>query len=307
MEVEDLIRSAAGHISTATALIYTSGAGMSVDSGLATFRGRHQQDKGWGPIERDEKSPYSMSKPIMYDRFPRLTWGYDISRYNEFFAHEPHDGYKWMLEWAKEKKSGFGIYTSNIDCYWPRALKCDPAYENNMGGFVEYHGSMAYMQCHRNCRPKNTPMPTSVVKMASYSVDAYSGESDRDPPHCVHCGQSQLRFNVFLVGDNDFNEYFRQKQLDRWEQYIDTLTHTTNHKVVIIEIGAGTSIPSVRRVSGALTKCIPNSILIRINLDEPELDRQVDIGHIRLDDRHISIGGMGALEVLEKINRLIQK
>lgn len=72
-------------------------------------------------------------------------------------------------------------------------------------------------------------------------------------------------------------------------------------KVVVIEIGAGHGIPTVRRKSGELTRDV-GAILIRINLDDPELDGATDVGHLREDPAHVSIGGKGALEALQEIH-----
>jgi NAD-dependent SIR2 family protein deacetylase len=49
-------------IKDATYMVILCGAGMGVDAGLATFRGRNQESQGRGPIERNEETPYSMCK-----------------------------------------------------------------------------------------------------------------------------------------------------------------------------------------------------------------------------------------------------
>ena len=70
--MEEGIISAKRLIQDAQVLIITSGAGMGVDSGLGTFRGRHAQETEWGPYEREEETPYSMAKPRRMNEDPHV-------------------------------------------------------------------------------------------------------------------------------------------------------------------------------------------------------------------------------------------
>jgi NAD-dependent SIR2 family protein deacetylase len=298
-QLEDNLRRAATLIKAADAIFLTNGAGLGVDSGLGTFRGRHEQKGGWGPLERLEETPYSMSKPRRFDTDARLAWGYHFGRYVEFEQAVPHDGYRIMLDWCKSKPRGFAIFTSNIDSHWTRVLA---THEAEPQALVEYHGNMSLMQCHHNCRKV---WPTKdTVSLTQYTVDPVTGRADGTST-CPSCG-GLARFNVCLIADTLFNDAKRIKQEQLWNAYVEELNKGPAVNVVVIEVGAGTGIPTVRRKSGEITRMIPGAKLIRINLDDPELDLSVDRGHISADPGHVSIGDLGALEAITRLARLME-
>lgn len=286
------MKGAAKLIHEADVLVFTLGAGMGVDSNLGTFRGRNQASTGWGPLEREEETPYSMSKPRRVDENPHLAWGYSYSRECQFRQNPPHKGYSILLEWAQDKPNGYAIFTSNIDGHMKRAIR-----ENGIAlphALVEYHGSIDKMQCHVNCKKRYYD---PVV--GTYEIDAQSGEAN-DFPKCPDC-QKPLRHNVFLIGDYDFNDKERKEELAKFEKQQEQWRQSSL-KVVVIEIGAGNGIPTVRRKSGELTQKLgTRCILIRINLDDHELHGNVD--DVRDDTAHVSIGGLGALDALEQIHQ----
>jgi hypothetical protein len=63
---------------------------------------------------------------------------------------------------------------------------------------------------------------------------------------------------------------------------------------VVIEIGAGTAIPTVRHFSRRVIRQ-HNGTLVRINLREPDVDRFADVGV-----------GLGALEALRAIDSALR-
>lgn len=300
-EEEDVLYKAARILNAADAIILTNGAGLGVDSGLGTFRGRHQQDRGWGPIISDAESPYSMSKPYRFDEDPHLAWGYHFSSYVDFEVAHPHAGYHMMLDMCAKKPRGFAVFTSNIDAHWPRAIETSTSGARPQA-LVEYHGSMRWMQCHLNCRRKCWETK-ETVSLIQYTVDPLSGMADGFPM-CPTC-RGVARFNVCLIADTSFCESRRKVQQDHWLAYMQLLKDTPC-KVAVLEIGAGSGIPTVRRMSGELTTTL-GAKLIRLNLDEPELDLNVDKGYLREDSDHVSIGGIGALDALARIWAIMEK
>ncbi len=298
MESDTSIKRAAKLIKDADALIFTNGAGLGVDSGLATFRGRNQEDSGWGPITRDVESPYSMAKPRRVDEDPCLAWGYSAYRCNAFKATEPHNGYHIMRQWGQSKRIGYAVYTSNIDGHWRRVLQNDPAVP-----LVECHGSIDLMQCHVDCQLMT--WETDFASIANTTIDPETGKCNMESlPMCPYC-KGPSRFNVCLVADNHFNKIRFDHQTAHWEAFLtEKLSKTL--KIVVVEVGAGTNIPTIRRLSAALTRRF-GATLVRINLDDPELDRSVDIGHLIQNNVHVSIGTLGALDALARIDEEIKK
>ncbi len=281
MEAEEVsikIRQAAALLRAADAIILTNGAGLGVDSGLGTFRGRYQTDVG-----SELESPYSLSKAWLFDEDPDKAWRYHFERYEDFTRAVPHAGYHIMLDLCKAKPRGFAIFTSNIDSHWRRVLAERGGAAVNPVALVECHGSIASMQCHKNCKRTTWPVPPLL--------------SPTTLPPCPSCGRVS-RFNVCLVSDNHFNDAQFRAESQKLDAFVASLQ---NRNVVVLEVGAGTGIPTVRRKSGEITRRIPGAKLIRINLDEAELDTGVDQGYLSEDPGHISIGGLGALDALTQI------
>jgi NAD-dependent SIR2 family protein deacetylase len=275
---------AAALIRKADVLLITSGAGMGVDSGQGTFVGETAKD-GWPPFVREEETPYSMAKARRMDEDPHLFWGCQYTRYLEYKQKHPHAGYYTVFEFALEK--AVGLFTSNIDGHWLYALNA----LNLSYPLVEQHGSVHLMQCHVNCRNK---LWSSDFAHNEYTVDSTTGKAN-DVPRCPDCN-GYARFNVQLVADNHFNETRRAKQLLAWHSLLE---NANGKMVVVLELGAGVFVPTVRQMSGRLTKQL-GATLIRINLDDPELFGPVDKGFLSTSNQHVSIAS-GAAAAIKQI------
>lgn len=285
--IRDEILAAATAIKEARALVITCGAGMGVDSKLATFRGRHAEGVGegaWAPIARGEETPYSMCKPRRFDEDALKAWGYTVNRWRAFTAAQPHEGYRLILGWQKP----CAVFTSNIDGHWSSALSAQSA---ERAPLVEYHGSMRHIQCHKNCRGSIAPVVDTLL--AAMTVDAQTGECDALYPSCPSCGGLQ-RFNVCLIADTHFNTVLRDEQLPAFERFVH---EHGGEPFVVLEIGAGRALPTVRDRSESICRAHPETAtLVRINLDEPEMPADV---------RGVSIGGISALQALRELQNIL--
>lgn len=81
-----------------------------------------------------------------------------------------------------------------------------------------------------------------------------------EPPRCPLCG-GLARPNILMFGDWDWRGHRYQEQHARLQQWLNAVK-----RLVIIEIGAGTAIPSVRHFGE-----FQDGFLIRINLRESDL------------------------------------
>ena len=119
------------------------------------------------------------------------------------------------------------------------------------------HGSIHHLQCLDGCDGRITP------------ADGFEPEVDEDAcllrsplPRCTGC-HALLRPNVLMFGDWGWLEQRTEAQhaaLRRWQRGVDRL--------VMIELGAGTAVPTVRMFSERQP-----GTLIRINLREAEVPR----------------------------------
>ena len=284
------IEQAAAVIADADALLVCAGAGMSIDSGLPGFRGAGGL---WTMSTKDgEKSVpvVDVAQPKWFYYRPEMVWGFYGWRLNMYRQAVPHSGYRQLLEWGRAKSHGVFVFTSNVDGLFQRA------------GFgeqevVECHGSIHYLQCTKPCHHD---------LWDAASVDLVIDESTRNAreplPRCSKC-RRRARPNILMFEDMAFIRKRVKEQRQRFDLW---LRQVAGKNLVVIEIGAGVSIPRVRE----LTTDIFNHLdchLIRINptdivdkMETPNSWNTGNIGAATAQDRYLPIA-LGAREALDRI------
>lgn len=291
------IHRAASALRNAKALFITSGAGMGVDSGLPDFRGPEGFWKAYPPLQKLGIRFPEMSNPSWFDTDPRFAWGFFGHRYNLYSAATPHRGFGILLEWAKRMADGYFVFTSNVDGQFQKA-------GFDADRIVECHGTIHCHQCtdplpHRNATAAADaaaciwPVPDGTT----YDVDMDTLRMRGPLPHGPPGEERPLlaRPNILMFGDWSWLADRTSDQERRFESFRNGIG-AKNASSVVVEIGAGNAVPTVRYTSEALARA-SNSTLIRINPLEPELGG--------LDgDRHISLR-MKGLEALESIDEAL--
>lgn len=230
---------AAGLIADADALIIAAGAGMSVDSGLPDFRGSQGV---WTTLD----SPAATHEGL-HELLQGRCFTDDPRKAMEFYGHAldvcrrttPHRGYGLLLKWARKKAHGAFVYTSNVDGQFQAAGFAE-------AHILECHGSIHHFQCARPCSPHIWPA-TEIRKSTRTTHSA-------NWPRCPRCG-GHARPNFLLFSDPAWLVSRTNAQRLRLEVW-----RSAPENPVVIEIGAGLALPSVRMFSESLR--IP---LIRIN------------------------------------------
>jgi NAD-dependent SIR2 family protein deacetylase len=122
-------------------------------------------------------------------------------------------------------------------------------------GICEVHGSIHHLQCVDGCGGLIGPADDITPE-----VDEHNCRLLSPLPRCPHCN-SVLRPNVLMFGDGDWLSRRSDAQHRRLEAWLRSV-----HKPVIIEVGAGNHVPTVRWFSETL-----GEPLVRINPTEPEI------------------------------------
>lgn len=210
---------AAAWIKEADALLFTTGAGMGVASGIGTFRGVNAGV--WPPLEKRGIDFSEMSCPRQFEVNERFAWSFWNFRYACYTGNEPHKGYHILREWGEKKPAGYFCFTSNIDGHWEAAkVPSDRVYE--------CHGSVRFMQCQR--RDKACPLykaiwptdPSTVLSMEiDPETDAVSENSEL--PKCSGCGKT-ARPNVLMFGDYGVVHERIDGQSDNYKKWKGTLS-----------------------------------------------------------------------------------
>lgn len=267
-----VIQRAAERIAQADALVITAGAGMGVDSGLPDFRGREGFWRAYPALAAAGIDFEDIADPDGFRRHIERSWGFYGHRLNLYRSTIPHPGFALLRRWGEAKPRGFTVFTSNVDGQFQRS----GFPESNIH---ECHGSIHYLQCIVPCSPKIWP------------TEKFKPETDdeaclllNDWPKCPTCYQP-ARPNVLMFGDGEWLESRQQLQAEAKRHWLAKVQNP-----VVIEIGAGTAIPSVRYF-GEQVANRHNGTLIRIYPRESDVRRPDDIG--------LAMGGLEGLKAIE--------
>lgn len=274
MTHSDRFEKAAEAIRSAKSMIVTSGAGMGVDSGLPDFRGDQGFWNAYPMYEHLGINFIGAADPANFEGDPAFGWGFYGHRTNLYRETEPHRGFQMLQDWAAEFSQDSFVVTSNVDGQFQKA-----GYREDQ--ILEVHGSIHHLQCLSPCGnaiwKNDETIPVDLDSMRALKV-----------PQCRHCSQP-ARPNILMFGDYSWLADRTRGQEMRFDSFLDQ--HQCE-PIVVIEMGAGTAIPTIRYMSERIGHR-HNATVIRINPREAHISG----GHISLP--------CGAVEGLEGIDSLL--
>jgi NAD-dependent SIR2 family protein deacetylase len=237
-----------------------AGAGMGVDSGLPDFRGPEGFWRAYPPYRALGLRFEEIADPRHFAEDPELAWGFYGHRLELYRRTEPHAGFDVLREWAKRWPTR--VFTSNVDGQFQRA------------GFpgesvAECHGSIHSLQCTAHCGRQ--PWPADDVTVV---VDPETMRARAPLPACPSCG-SLARPNILMFGDADWVPDRTLRQLRTHTSWRREL-RAAGVPLTVVEIGAGTAIPTVRREAELASAA--SGALVRINLREPGIRHGRGVG-----------------------------
>lgn len=248
------IQRAADLISEADSLVITAGAGMGVDSGLPDFRGKEGFWEAYPALAKPQISFTDIACPDSFESNPKLAWGFYGHRLNLYRNTQPHMGYRYLRAIAQHLDGGAFIYTSNVDGHFQKA-------EFPLNDIVECHGSIHHMQCQNAC---NQEIWEATKFMPE--VDEANCLLTSHFPTCPSCHEI-ARPNILMFGDWNWVKWRTEFQHARFHEWRETVRNP-----VVIEIGAGIAIPTVRKFGESR-----NAPLIRINLTDAEVSHPSEV------------------------------
>ncbi|OQX74815.1 MAG: NAD-dependent deacetylase [Campylobacteraceae bacterium 4484_4] len=276
--MQENLKKAKAAIEAADSVLITAGAGMGVDSGLPDFRGPEGFWRAYPAIRKLGYRFEEMANPEWFDKEPRLAWAFYGHRYLLYSRTRPHEGFSRLLALCGHKKGGCFIFTSNVDGQFQKA-----GFDEEQ--IMEVHGSIHWLQCSVNCTDEIWKAEDLGIK-----IDPETFRLTSEIPSCPRCG-GVARPNILMFGD--YRWISRRTDL-RYERMRIWLEKKSRTKMVIIEIGAGTAVPTVRMMSEKIMRDY-NATLIRINPGEYDVPKR-------------AIGlPMGAKEAIERLYAPIAK
>lgn len=173
MLTDKLIQQAAEHIRHAKQITVLTGAGVSKESGIPTFR--DALDGLWAQYD-----PTQLATPQAFQLNPKLVWDFYEFRRDLMRPAQPNPGHIALAE-LQRRYSSLRIITQNVDDLHERAGNTD---------VIRLHGNIARNKCFFHCQGEPT-----VVDISQIEWDKTSG-----PPPCPHCGR-WVRPDVVWFGE----------------------------------------------------------------------------------------------------------
>ncbi len=239
-------------LSQCEALLITAGAGMGVDSGLPDFRGNEGFWKAYPPFARLGLPFESLANPRWFADDPALAWGFYGHRLELYRRTVPHAGFERLRALASRLRHGAFVFTSNVDGQFQRAGFADER-------VCEAHGSIHFAQCVFGCGRGDSIWPCTD----EVTIDLETMRAREPWPYCRECG-GLARPNILMFGDGGWLSDRSDSQEARLDAWLDRVSGA---RVAIVELGAGTRIPTVRNFSERAARAL-DAALIRINVRE---------------------------------------
>ena len=270
MSLSERYQKAAEAIQSAKAMVVTAGAGMGVDSGLPDFRGDQGFWNAYPMYERLGINFVGAANPANFEGDPAFGWGFYGHRTNLYRETTPHRGFRMLQDWAAEFCQDSFVVTSNVDGQFQKS-----GYREDQ--ILEVHGSIHHLQCLSPCSndiwDNHETIPVDLETMRARHV-----------PGCRNCSQP-ARPNILMFGDYSWLSDRTRGQEMRFDSFLAQHQH---EPIVVVEMGAGTAIPTIRYMSERIGQRF-GATVIRINPREAYIT-----------GKHISLP-CGAVEGLEGI------
>jgi len=160
-------------------VVVLTGAGMSAESGIPTFRGTRS-----GLWERFD--PMALASPSGWAADPELVWGWYLCRVGLVRAAQPNAGHVALAQWARS--APVRVVTQNVDDLHERAGSAD---------VVHLHGSIVAFRCSECGAPYDSGLVVAAAAAASGRPALRVA-----PPRCLVCAQGLVRPGVVWFGES---------------------------------------------------------------------------------------------------------
>jgi NAD-dependent deacetylase len=137
--------------STDHLLTVMTGAGVSAESGIPTFRG----PEGYWTVGSRVYQPQEISTNVMLKSKPEEVWMWFLYRRGVCKAAHPNLGHTAIVELERLLGDRFILITQNIDGLHSRA-------GNSPARTYKIHGDLGFMRCMAECHSRIYPIPESI-------------------------------------------------------------------------------------------------------------------------------------------------
>lgn len=232
-------------------VVVLTGAGISAESGIPTFRG----PEGYWKAGSVNYKPQEIGTMKMFKQSPKEVWKWYLFRKTVCDNAQPNPGHVAVAE--MEKMLGgtrFTLATQNVDGLHLRA-------GNTLRNTLLIHGDLTHVRCSRPCRTDLMPFPTGFEPKTR---ETDISDEEWELLKCPHCG-ALTRPHVLW-----FDEYYNQE----YYSYNTALSRTANADLLIIVGTSGATNLPMSMYNTALDEDVK---IMLINLDENFFTRSLKL------------------------------
>ena len=155
-------------------VVVLTGAGISAESGIPTFRGK----EGYWTVGSREYQPQQLATWDTFSRDPELVWPWYLYRRRLCRSAQPNAGHEAVVRLERGLGDRFTLVTQNVDGLHLRA-------GNTPARTYEIHGNIDFIRCSRACGAPRQPLPDGL---GSDSRGVPLTDAERTALHCTRCG-----------------------------------------------------------------------------------------------------------------------
>ena len=201
-------------------LVFLTGAGISAESGIPTFRGA----EGFWRVGSRNYQPEELATHRAFRGMPAEIWSWYLYRYAMCRAAAPNPAHLALFELEQTIDDGFLLITQNVDGLHLRAGSSEQR-------TYQIHGNLEFIRCAAECSPERHPMPS---EFASWPKGRQLDKSARTRLTCPNCGD-WLRPHVLW-----FDECYDE---ERYRFDSSMAAASTCRLLVVIGTSGATSLP----------------------------------------------------------------
>jgi NAD-dependent deacetylase len=156
-------------------VLWLTGAGVSAESGIPTFRGK----EGYWRVGSRNYQPEEMATWSAFQEIPEEVWAWYLYRRGVCRGAQPNAAHSALAQAEQHGGDRFLLVTQNVDGLHLRA-------GNTLDRTYQIHGNIDFMRCTKECLSAPVPMPDGV------EVAWQKGRALSDPElellRCPSCG-----------------------------------------------------------------------------------------------------------------------
>jgi len=173
-------------------VIFLTGAGLSTDSGIPTFRG----PEGYWTIGSKNYMPTEMATQEMFNRYPEKVWDWYLYRFGVCARAKPNKGHQHIVDFEQKWKDRFVLVSKNIDGLHQEA-------GNSLERSFYIHGNAAFFRCAASCTKELRILPTEIWYEGKPEMNA----ATKHQLTCPNCG-AWMRPHVLWFDESYDEDYY---------------------------------------------------------------------------------------------------